>query len=73
MKIVPRSALAMRTVINIPDGSAPKYHVMARDEVTGRYMYVTGCRNGQYTFTRDPLYARPYSATVAKHHVTKLY
>lgn len=73
MKIVPQSAFALRTVINVPDGSAPRYHVKVRDEETGRYMYVKGCRNGQYTFTRDPISARPYSHAVAQQHVHKLY
>lgn len=73
MKIVKKSALAVRTVINVPDGSAPRYHVKVRDEETGRYMYVSKYYGGIYLFSRDPLHARTYSESVAKQHVHKLY
>ena len=75
MRIIKHTAIAEQTIINVPDNCpAPRYSVSVRDsDQNGRKMYVSTYYNGIYLFTRDPLYAKNYSAAVAKQHVRRLY
>lgn len=46
--------------------------VCARDETTGRWWYVKQYRSGVFTWTRDQLYARHYSAARARYVQSRL-
>jgi len=45
---------------------------VCREDSLGRPVYVSGYRNGEYTWTRDYLYGKEYSEKTARQHVARL-